>query len=75
MAKTKVSATELVWIFQQRLSSFDECSSGTYVAIVPTENGWTAVTGTQRGRQHPQCAKRIHNVQKQLREIYVLTKD
>jgi hypothetical protein len=74
MAKTKVSATELVWIFQQRLRSFDECSSGTYVAIVPSENGWTAVTGTQR-RGRPQCPKRIHKVQKQLREIYALTKD
>jgi hypothetical protein len=53
MAKTKVSATELVWIFQQRLRSFDECSSGTYVAIVPTENGGQLLRAPREGANIP----------------------
>jgi hypothetical protein len=75
MAKTKVSAIELVWIFQEELKSADECSSGTYIAIVPSENGWTAVMGARRRGEYPLCAKRVEQIQKQLREIYVLAKD
>jgi hypothetical protein len=43
MVKKRISCTDLVWIFQERLRSLDECSPGTYTAIVPSEDGWTAV--------------------------------
>ena len=75
MAKTRVSCADLVWIFQERLRSFDECSPGTYVAIVPSKNGWTAVMGARRRKRDPDCAKRIEQIQRQLRQVYVLAKD
>jgi len=75
MAKTRISSSDLVWIFTEKLRSFDECSPGTNIAIVPSEDGWTAVTGGRRRGQHRRCDRRIEQIQKQLREIYVLARD
>ena len=74
MAKTKVSATELVWIFRERLKSFRDCSSNTDVAIVPSNNGWTVVTNVRRRDKSPRYAKRIEKL-KELRDVYVLAED
>jgi hypothetical protein len=75
MAKIKISTTDLVWIFTEKLRSFDECFPGTDIAIVPSKDGWTAVTGSRRRIEHPGYARRIEQIQKQLRAIYVLAKD
>jgi hypothetical protein len=75
LAKTKISSTELIWIFQEELSLFDDCPQSIPIAIVPSDGSWTAVA-TQRFRKgHPDCVKRIEQLQKQLREVYVLAKD
>jgi len=57
------------------LSSFDDCSPSIAIAIVPSREGWTAVTTHRDRTDHPNCGKRIEQLQKQLREIYVLAKD
>ena len=44
-------------------------------AIVPSREGWTAVTTHRDRTDNPNCVKRIEQLQKQLREIYVLAKD
>jgi hypothetical protein len=75
MAKIRISSSDLVWIFTEKLRSFDECSQGTNIAIVPSEDGWTAIMGARRRGPHPRCDRRIEQIQKQLRQIYVLAKD
>jgi hypothetical protein len=76
MARIKISTTDLVWIFTKKMRSFGECLPGTYIAIVPSKNGWTAVTGSRRRRaEYRRCARRVQQIQKELREIYVLAKD
>jgi hypothetical protein len=75
MAKTRISSSDLVWIFTEKLRSFDECAAGTNIAIVPSEDGWTAVMGARRRGRRPRCERRIEQIQKQLREIYVLARD
>jgi hypothetical protein len=41
LAKTKVSCSELAYIFIERLRAFEDCPSGAVVAIVPDQNaGW-----------------------------------
>jgi len=45
------------------------------IAIVPSDAGWTVVTTQRDRRAHPNCVRRIEQGQKQLRELYVLTKD
>jgi hypothetical protein len=74
MAKIKISTTDLVWIFTEKMRSFDKWFLG--IAIVPSKNGWTAVTGARRRRAaYRRCARRVEQIQKELREIYVLAKD
>jgi len=75
LAKTKISSTDLIWIFREKLSSFDDCSPSTSIAIVPSSEGWTAVMTHRDRTEHPNCVRRIEQLQKQLREIYVLAKD
>jgi hypothetical protein len=75
LVKTKILNTDLIWIFREKLSSFDDCSPSIAIAIVPSREGWTAVTTHRNRIDHPNCVKRIEQLQKQLREIYVLAKD
>jgi hypothetical protein len=74
MAKKKILSSDLAWIFLERLRSFDDCAAAISIAIVPSRDGWTAVANKTKA-QRPRCATRIVQIQKQLRELYVLTKD
>ncbi len=75
LAKTKISSTDLIWIFREKLLSFDDCPRSIPIAIVPSDESWTAVTAQRVRKEHPNCVKRIEQIQKQLREVYVLAKD
>ena len=77
MAKTKISSTELIWIFHEKLKAFDDCPAhGLSVAIVPMADvGWSALMSPRQRTTHPLCTRRVEAIQKQLREIYVLAKD
>ena len=75
MAKTKISNADLVWAFTERLRSFNEGAAPISIAIVPNKDGWTAIASRRDHHAHPLCAKRIEQVQGELREIYVLAKD
>ena len=73
MAKIKISSTELVWVFHQRLEAFGDCPSEVPIAIVPDpDEGWMAVMSAQSRTHNPLCARRVEAIQKQLRKIYVL---
>jgi hypothetical protein len=75
LAKKKTSSTDLIWIFREKLSSFDACSPSISIAIIPSDDGLTALT-TQRHRTgRPNCVRRIERLQKRLREVYALAKD
>jgi hypothetical protein len=71
MAKVRISSTDLVWAFTEKLKSFENCGR-VAIAVVPTDDGWKAIASRRDVGQHPRCAKRIEQIQKQLREIYVL---
>jgi len=77
MAKTKISSTDLIWMFHERLKAFDDCPAhGLSIAIVPAPDvGWMAVTNRTVRLRQPLWAKRIDAIQEQLRERYVLAKD
>jgi hypothetical protein len=65
----------LAWVFTEKLRSFGDCSPSIAIAIIPSKDGWSALAGQRDLRSHPLCAERIEQVQIELREIYVLTKD
>ena len=75
MAKTKISNADLVWAFTERLRSFNEGAAPISIAIVPNKDGWTAIASRGDRQAHPRCVKRIEQVQKELRELYILAKD
>lgn len=75
MKKITISSTDLAYIFEEKLKTFRDCSPRTTIAIVPSKNGWNAVTNAWSQFKNPLCQNRIALVQKQLREIYVLAKD
>jgi hypothetical protein len=75
MAKTKVSNADLVWVFTEKLKSFRDCAPTVTIAIVPNKGGWTAIASRNDRNHHPRCAQHIEQVQRELREIYVLAKD
>ena len=73
MTRIKISSTELIWVFRQRLEAFDDCPPEVPIAIVPApDEGWTAVMSAQTRTQNPHWARRVEGIQKRLREIYVL---
>jgi hypothetical protein len=72
MAKIRISSTDLVWVFHERLEAFDDSSRGVPIAIVPAPDvGWMAILGPKSRTQNPHWATRVEAIQKQLREIYV----
>jgi hypothetical protein len=75
LAKTKISNTDLIWIFRQELASFDPGFSTIPIAIVPSNQGWTALTPARHRVQYRRGIKRIERVQKHLRKTYVLGED
>ena len=75
MTKTKISNSELNWIFQEKLSAFNDCPVSISIAIVPNKGGWAAVTNPRIRKSFPDCIRRIEQVQKQLRQLYVLAND
>jgi hypothetical protein len=75
MAKKKISNGDLTWIFTEKLKSFRDCGPAVSIAIVPTKDGWTAIASRNESNRYPRCAKRVEEVQRELREFYILAKD
>ena len=75
LGKKRISSTDLIWIFQEKLSTFADRPPSIKLAIVPSDAGWTVVMTARDRKRLPDCANRIEQIQKQLREVYVLAKD
>jgi hypothetical protein len=75
LAKKRISSTDLIWIFREKLSTFTDCPPSIKIAIVPSNEGWTVVMPQGDQNRCPHCVKRIEQIQKQLRELYVLARD
>jgi hypothetical protein len=72
VAKTRISSTDLAWVFAERLKEFDDCNPYIALAIIPAEDSWIAVTDKKLRDRFPRCAKRVEQLQEQLRKTYVL---
>jgi hypothetical protein len=73
IARAKISSTDLLWIFQERLASFDDRFKRAPIAIVPSHRGWHAVKSRGYTFGEPQLSRRIQQVQAELEPIYRLT--
>lgn len=72
MAKTTISNADLIWAFTEKLKSFRDGAPAISIAIVATQDGWTAIASRKYRNRYPHYAKRVEMVQRELREIYVL---
>jgi hypothetical protein len=75
MTKTEISNADLVWVFTEKLKPFRDCAPTVTIAIVPNKDGWIAIASRKDRNTYLGCAKRIEQVQRELREIYILAKD
>jgi hypothetical protein len=75
MAKTSISSTELLWIFREKLSLFGDGFKDAPIAIVPSKDGWEVVTSHRYRNAELQLAKRIAQIQAELRPLYRLARD
>jgi hypothetical protein len=74
MAKTKISSTDLIWVFQEELQAFDDFPlHGIPIAIVPAANaGWRALTPRNVQARRHLWASRVEAIQKRLQKSYTL---
>jgi hypothetical protein len=75
MAKTKISSTDLLWIFREKLTSFGDRFKGAPIAIVPSEDGGWEVVAHRYRSAWPELAERIAQIQAELRAVYRLARD
>jgi len=76
MTRTKISSTDLNFLFQERLRRFEDYPlHGIPIAIVPSDHGWTAVLTPRDRKRRPEWVVRIEAIEKRLQTIYVLKKD
>jgi hypothetical protein len=75
VAKTKISSTDLLWLFREKLSSFGDRFKDTPIAIVPSEDGWEVVTSRRYRNAEPELDKRIAQIQAELQAVYRLARD
>jgi hypothetical protein len=73
--RAKISNTDLLWIFQERLATFDDRFKRAPIAIVPDNSGWRAVLPRSYKIGEPQLSRRIQQVQAELEPIYRLAPD
>jgi hypothetical protein len=71
MRRTKISSTDLIWIIREKLMA-DGSRRDAPIAIVPDNRSWRAIAGKAYAKRFPECAKRVGQIEKELREIYVL---
>jgi hypothetical protein len=75
MAKTRIASADLVWVVRERLSIIDDRFKVAPIAIVPTVDGWEALTSRRYRKAQPRIDGCIARIQAELRPIYRLPRD
>ena len=75
MTRIRIASADLLRVFQERLSSFDDRFKRTPIAIVPSSRGWQAVMRPGYKIGQPPLGRRIPQVQEELRSVYMLLPD
>jgi hypothetical protein len=74
MARKKVSSSDLIWMFHQKLEEYsDHPFHGISLAIIRGGNGdWEVVTQKRLPKRDPDIASRIRAIEKGFRKQYTL---
>jgi hypothetical protein len=72
MVRTRIASADLLWIFRERLSIINDRFKVAPIAIIPSDDGWEAITSRRYRNAQPQIAQCIERIQAELRPIYRL---
>ena len=74
MARKRIAAPDLIWIFHQMLQERgDHPFGGIALAIVPTGNGdWSVALPKKLPKREPDMGVRVSDIEKQLKKQYAL---
>ena len=74
MARKRISSSDLVWMFHERLREYDDHPfHGVSLAVIPGSNGdWMVVTPAKVPKREPDLVVRIRKIERQLRQEYML---
>ena len=74
MTKKRISPTDLIWIFHEKLREFgSHPQQGFVLAVVPEGRGkWRVVTPRNVLTRSAPWAERIDSIEKRLQKLYVL---
>ncbi len=77
MARKRISSTDLIWEFHQKLAEFNDYPlHGISVAVVPDNKGeWRAITMRNVATKRPPWAGRLQSIEKRLRKEFLLIVD
>jgi hypothetical protein len=74
MARKRISSSDLIWIFHERLKEYDDHPfTGIALAVVPRGSGdWSVAMSRRMPKRKPDMATRIGAIEKQLQKQYTL---
>jgi hypothetical protein len=75
MVRRRIASADLLWIFRERLSFFDDRFKTAPIAIIPGDDGWEVITSRKYRKAQPQIAQHIERIQAELRLVYRLPRD
>ena len=77
MGRKRVSSSDLIWMFHERLKGYDDHPIfGVALAVIRSGNGdWEVVAQRKLPRREPDLAKRIRDIETKLRKQYTLAAD
>ena len=77
MAKKRISNSDLIWAFHEKLRKYDDFSQyGISIGILHNGNGsWGVITERKLTKRKPDLAKRLSSIEKQLQKQYSLAAD
>jgi len=78
MTRISISNAALEGIFHERMKAFVECPPEMKIAITSVESqrwGWMAITKPSDRIAHPDCAKRVAEIETELRVMFDLVDD
>ena len=77
MGRKKISSSDLIWLFHQRLKDYeDHPFHGISLAVIPTgKGGWDVITPQRLPKREPDLGIRVSAIAKQLKKLYTLAND
>lgn len=73
MTRISISNAALEGIFHERMKAFVECPPEMKIAVASVESkrwGWMAITKPSDRIAHPDCAKRVAEIEAELRVMF-----